>query len=61
MCSFKAENRILAKDVIVSNDTWRTRLNNNDLIIGASGSGKTSEYKALWGEYGDIGHKGIVI
>lgn len=44
MCSFKSENRILAKEVVVSNDTWRTRLNNNDLIIGASGSGKTSGY-----------------
>ena len=37
-------NRILAKDIRVSNDTRRTRLNNNDIIIGASGSGKSSGY-----------------
>lgn len=36
--------RILAKDIQVSNDTRKTRLNNNDIIIGASGSGKSSGY-----------------
>lgn len=34
-------NRILAKNILVSNDTWATGLNNNDLIVGPSGSGKT--------------------
>ncbi|MCM1181582.1 MAG: type IV secretory system conjugative DNA transfer family protein [Clostridium sp.] len=37
-------SRILAKNVMVSNDTWETGLNNNDVIIGASGSGKSSGY-----------------
>lgn len=36
--------RILGKDVFVSNDSRRTGLNNNDLIIGVSGSGKTGGY-----------------
>lgn len=36
--------RILAKDITISNDTWKTGLNNNDLIIGTSGSGKTGGY-----------------
>ena len=36
--------RILARDQTVSNDTWTTGLNNNDLIIGPSGSGKTRGY-----------------
>ncbi|MCH5193289.1 MAG: type IV secretory system conjugative DNA transfer family protein [Oscillospiraceae bacterium] len=43
MCSTKNE-RILAKDVYVSNDTKITGLNNNDMIIGSSGSGKTGGY-----------------
>lgn len=30
--------RILAHGRTVSNDTWQTGLNNNDLIIGPSGS-----------------------
>lgn len=34
-------HRILAKDVVVSNDTWATGINNNTLIIGSSGAGKT--------------------
>lgn len=34
--------RILAHGRTVSNDTWQTGLNNNDLIIGPSGSGKTA-------------------
>lgn len=36
--------RILARDQAVSNDTWSTGLNNNDLIIGPSGAGKTRSY-----------------
>lgn len=32
---------ILARDVSISNDTWRTGVNNNMLVIGSSGSGKT--------------------
>ena len=36
--------RILAQDISVSNDTRATGLNNNDLIIGSSGSGKTGGY-----------------
>lgn len=36
--------RILAQDILVSNDTRETGLNNNDLIIGASGAGKTGGY-----------------
>lgn len=28
----------------MSNDTWSTGLNNNDLIIGPSGAGKTRNY-----------------
>ncbi|MCM1497506.1 MAG: type IV secretory system conjugative DNA transfer family protein [Clostridium sp.] len=36
--------RILSKDICVSNDTRETKLNNNDLIVGATGSGKTSGY-----------------
>ena len=36
--------RILASGIEVSNDTCRTNLNNNDLIIGPSGAGKTTGY-----------------
>jgi len=36
--------RIFAPEVKVSNDTRKTGLNNNDLIIGGSGSGKTGGY-----------------
>lgn len=36
--------RILADGHTVSNDTWQTGLNNNDLIIGPSGAGKTRGY-----------------
>ena len=36
--------RILAHDHAISNDTWLTGLNNNDLIIGPSGAGKTRGY-----------------
>lgn len=37
-------NRILAKGVTASNDTWVTGINNNDLLIGPSGGGKTRGY-----------------
>ena len=36
--------RIFAPGVVVSNDTRKTGLNNNDLIIGGTGSGKTGGY-----------------
>ncbi len=36
--------RILAHGHYISNNTWKTRLNNNDLIIGPSGAGKTRSY-----------------
>lgn len=36
--------RILAEGRYVSNDTRETNLNNNDLIVGSSGSGKTGGY-----------------
>ena len=36
--------RILAEGHRVSNDTWKTHLNNNDLVIGISGGGKTRGY-----------------
>ena len=40
----KTTYRILAKDELIDNDTWRTGLNNNDVIIGPSGAGKTRGY-----------------
>ena len=39
-----ATHRILARDETRSNDTRATGLNNNDLIIGPSGAGKTRGY-----------------
>lgn len=36
--------RILAQDKYINNDTWQTGINNNDLIIGVSGAGKTRSY-----------------
>ena len=36
--------RILAQGRLVPNDTWATRLNNNDLIVGSTGAGKTRYY-----------------
>ena len=36
--------RILAQGISISNNTIETGLNNNDLIIGSSGSGKTGGY-----------------
>lgn len=40
----KDSYRILAKNEVVSNNTWITGLNNNDVIIGPSGTGKTRGY-----------------
>jgi len=37
-------SRVLAHGCLMSNDTWATGLNNNDLIIGPSGAGKTRGY-----------------
>ena len=37
-------SRIFAKDVIVSNNVRETGLNNNDLLVGTPGSGKTGGY-----------------
>nr|WP_325214701.1 type IV secretory system conjugative DNA transfer family protein [uncultured Oscillibacter sp.] len=42
--SFQVGNRILARDQCISNDTWKTGLNNNDIIIGPPGFGKTRGY-----------------
>ena len=36
--------RILADGITVSNDTWITGMNNNDIIYGGTGSGKTTGY-----------------
>lgn len=36
--------RILAENTMINNNTWKTGLNNNDLIIGPSGAGKTRGY-----------------
>lgn len=36
--------RVLGEGALVSNDTRKTGLNNNDLIIGPTGSGKTRSY-----------------
>lgn len=36
--------RILAEDQLRNNNTWVTGINNNDLIIGPSGAGKTRSY-----------------
>ena len=48
--------RIFAPGVSVSIDTRRTGLNNNDLIIGGSGSGKTGGYiyNLLLNPYGSM-------
>lgn len=37
-------NRIIAKGLTLSNDMYKTKLNNNDMVIGASGSGKSTGY-----------------
>lgn len=36
--------RILANGISVSNDTWATGINNNDLLVGPTGAGKTRGY-----------------
>lgn len=36
--------RILAQNLFASNDTWKTGLNNNDLLVGPPGAGKTRGY-----------------
>lgn len=36
--------RLLGEGVVVSNDSYVTKINNNDLIIGGPGSGKTAGY-----------------
>lgn len=36
--------RVLAEGVVASNDTWATGVNNNTLVIGSSGSGKSRGY-----------------
>lgn len=36
--------RILAAGETASNNTWKTGLNNNDLVIGSTGAGKTRSY-----------------
>ncbi len=36
--------RILARNTFACNDTWTTGLNNNDLLVGPSGAGKTRGY-----------------
>lgn len=41
---FSDTTRILAKGVEISNDTRKTGVNNNDLIIGPAGAGKTRGY-----------------
>lgn len=40
----RKNERILAQNITISNDTRKTGLNNNDLIIGSSGAGKTGGY-----------------
>ncbi len=43
-CDHSENFRILAEDCYISNDCQKTGLNNNDLIIGVSGAGKTRGY-----------------
>lgn len=38
------DSRIFANGKTVSNDTWKTQMNNNDLVIGGTGKGKTRGY-----------------
>ena len=42
--TFFDSKRQLGKDFFVSNDTRATLLNNNDLVVGATGAGKTRSY-----------------
>lgn len=39
-------NRLIAQGIFVSDNTFVTQLNNNDMIIGPSGAGKTGGYVA---------------
>lgn len=56
MNNFNYGERLLADAITVSNDTHKTGVNNNDLIIGGSGSGKTSGYVShmLLNPYGSM-------
>ncbi len=56
MEKFNIGSRTFAQGVSVSNDTHATGLNNNDLIIGGSGSGKTGTYvsELLMAPYGSM-------
>lgn len=40
----KDTNRILAQGELRNNNTWVSGINNNDLIVGVSGAGKTRNY-----------------
>lgn len=40
----KYGSRLLAKGIEVSNNTFETNMNNNDLVVGTSGCGKTGGY-----------------
>lgn len=42
--SAQAGARILAQGRFADNDSWSTGINNNDLVIGATGTGKTRGY-----------------
>ena len=42
--ALEGDVRILAEGVSINNDTRLTKLNNNDLIIGPTGAGKTRGY-----------------
>lgn len=44
MINIKNTTRIFAENRSISNDPFQTGLNNNDLIIGPSGAGKTTGY-----------------
>ena len=44
MNTMNENKRILAQNELISNSTWTTGINNNDLIIGPSGAGKTRSY-----------------
>lgn len=44
MCQNVKSRRILADGISASNDTWDTGNNNNDLLVGPAGAGKTRGY-----------------
>jgi len=56
MGEMKKGYRTFAQGVSVSNDTHETGMNNHDLIIGGSGSGKTGTYvkELLMAPYGSL-------